>query len=122
MGIRFEDRPFEDALTHPATWDMTDVYSSADLILCRAGASTLAELEALGIPAVVIPWMKAADGHQEKNARVFSGLTGNPVFIENSSPDAFGEVLKTVNQNTTERADLARGALALYDAMKTLAF
>jgi UDP-N-acetylglucosamine--N-acetylmuramyl-(pentapeptide) pyrophosphoryl-undecaprenol N-acetylglucosamine transferase len=44
--------------------------SAADLVICRAGATTLAELAASGRPAVLIPFPGAADDHQRKNARV----------------------------------------------------
>jgi UDP-N-acetylglucosamine--N-acetylmuramyl-(pentapeptide) pyrophosphoryl-undecaprenol N-acetylglucosamine transferase len=44
----------------------------ADLIICRAGATTLAELAAAGKPAVLIPFPAATDDHQRKNARVFA--------------------------------------------------
>jgi UDP-N-acetylglucosamine--N-acetylmuramyl-(pentapeptide) pyrophosphoryl-undecaprenol N-acetylglucosamine transferase len=67
-------------------WDMTPFYSLCDAVVCRAGASTLAELAALGIPALVVPWKKAADGHQEANARCFAALTGNSVWDEDDRP------------------------------------
>ena len=60
-GLRYADvRPYID--------DMPVVMQAADLILCRAGASTLAELTATGKPAVLIPSPYVTDNHQEKNA------------------------------------------------------
>ena len=49
--------------------DMASRYSQADLVVCRAGATTVAELTALGKPALFIPYPFAADNHQEHNAR-----------------------------------------------------
>jgi UDP-N-acetylglucosamine--N-acetylmuramyl-(pentapeptide) pyrophosphoryl-undecaprenol N-acetylglucosamine transferase len=50
--------------------DMGDAYGRADLVICRAGASTLAELAALGKPSILVPYPFAADDHQRKNAEV----------------------------------------------------
>lgn len=50
--------------------DMAAAYSWADVILCRAGASTLAEIAAIGLPAILVPYLHAVDDHQTVNARV----------------------------------------------------
>jgi len=50
--------------------EMEYAYSAADLVVCRAGATTLAELAAYRLPAVLIPYPYAY-GHQELNARIF---------------------------------------------------
>ncbi|MDF2548968.1 MAG: UDP-N-acetylglucosamine--N-acetylmuramyl-(pentapeptide) pyrophosphoryl-undecaprenol [Chlamydiales bacterium] len=48
--------------------DMSLALQAADLVICRAGASTLAELLALEVPALLIPYPHSADSHQERNA------------------------------------------------------
>lgn len=50
--------------------DMASRYGQADLVVCRAGATTVAELTAMGKPALLIPYPYAADNHQAHNARV----------------------------------------------------
>ncbi len=52
--------------------DMAAQFAEADLILCRSGASTLAELAAAGRPAVLVPFPGAADDHQRVNAEAFA--------------------------------------------------
>lgn len=49
--------------------DMAEAYAWADLVVCRAGASTLAELCAVGIGCVLVPFAAAVDDHQTKNAQ-----------------------------------------------------
>jgi UDP-N-acetylglucosamine--N-acetylmuramyl-(pentapeptide) pyrophosphoryl-undecaprenol N-acetylglucosamine transferase len=46
--------------------------AAADLVICRAGASTVAELAARGVPAILIPWSGASTGEQELNARALA--------------------------------------------------
>jgi UDP-N-acetylglucosamine--N-acetylmuramyl-(pentapeptide) pyrophosphoryl-undecaprenol N-acetylglucosamine transferase len=52
----------------PRMWDISALYAASDVLITRGGASTLSEIEALGIPSVVVPWRKASDDHQMKNA------------------------------------------------------
>lgn len=60
LGWRVEVKPFVEK--------MVDEFSKADLVVCRAGATTVAELAAAGKPALMIPFPFAADDHQRKNA------------------------------------------------------
>lgn len=52
----------------PFTEDIGEYYDIADFIVARAGALTIAEIASFGVPAVLVPYPHAADGHQEKNA------------------------------------------------------
>lgn len=48
---------------------MADVYSAADLLISRAGASSVAEIATVGVPSILIPWKQAAENHQQTNAQ-----------------------------------------------------
>jgi UDP-N-acetylglucosamine--N-acetylmuramyl-(pentapeptide) pyrophosphoryl-undecaprenol N-acetylglucosamine transferase len=58
-----------DAELVPFIEDMASAYAWADLVVCRAGALTVAELCAVGVPAVFVPYPAAVDDHQTANAR-----------------------------------------------------
>ncbi len=64
LGMDAEVREFID--------DMGWAYHQADLVVCRAGATTIAELTALGKPAILVPYPFAADDHQRANASVLA--------------------------------------------------
>jgi UDP-N-acetylglucosamine--N-acetylmuramyl-(pentapeptide) pyrophosphoryl-undecaprenol N-acetylglucosamine transferase len=53
----------------PFIKDMADAYAQADLVICRAGALTVAELAAAGVASVLVPFPHAVDDHQTGNAR-----------------------------------------------------
>ena len=63
-------------------YDMPCVMAAADLVLCRAGASSLAELTYLGKPAIIVPSPNVTNNHQERNARVLEKAGGAEVFLE----------------------------------------
>jgi len=74
-----------------------DFLSVADLILCRAGASTLAEIAAFGVPSIMVPFPHATDNHQEKNARFFEAQGAGICLIESSgSPEKVVEVVTSL--------------------------
>ncbi len=71
----FGDRKISE-MVFPFIHDMASVYSSCDLALCRAGATSMAELSSAGIPAVYIPFPYAAHDHQTENAMAMQKAGG----------------------------------------------
>jgi len=65
----------------PYLYEMPQVLAAADLVICRAGAATLAELTATGVPAILIPYPYATGNHQEFNAR-FLEKAGAAIVIK----------------------------------------
>lgn len=63
-------------------YDMPLVMAAADLVMCRAGASTLGELAALGKPALLIPSPNVTNHHQEKNARLLADAGAAEMLLE----------------------------------------
>lgn len=57
-----------EAKISPFIQDMSEAYAWADYVICRAGALTVTELMAAGLPALMIPFPQAVDDHQTKNA------------------------------------------------------
>ena len=63
--------------------DMPGLFARADLFICRSGASTVAEVTAAGKPAVLVPFPRAADDHQKRNAEALE-RAGAAVMLEES--------------------------------------
>lgn len=87
----------------PYIYDMPKVMAAADLVMCRSGASTLAELTALGKPALLIPSPNVTNNHQEKNARVLERLGGARVHLEGefSAESLYEEVCALLSDSDT---------------------
>ena len=71
----------------PYLFNMAELMAAADIILCRSGASTLAELTAMGKPCILVPSPNVVADHQMKNARVL-GDAGGAVVIPESEATA----------------------------------
>src|SRR5438270_6056343 len=74
------------AEVHKFIDDMPAFFTRADLILCRSGASTVAEIAAAGKPAVFVPFPLAADDHQRRNAEAMENV-GAAVVLEETKLD-----------------------------------
>src|SRR5882757_7109781 len=67
--------------------DMPGAFARADLLVCRSGASTVAEIAAAGKPAIFVPFPRAADDHQNVNARALE-RAGAAIVVEESNLEA----------------------------------
>ena len=90
-------------------YDMDVVMAAADVVLCRAGASTISELTALGKPTVMVPSPYVTNNHQEKNARLLETHGGAVVITE---PEATGgglyDAVSAILSDSEKRSSMAR--------------
>ena len=103
------------ASVEPFIADMAAAYAWADLVVCRAGASTLAELCAVGVGSVLVPFAAAVDDHQTRNAE-YLVQAGAAVLLKQD--DALAEHLQPVLRDLL--ADPAR-RLAMAESARLLA-
>ena len=86
---------------------MADVLAAADLLITRAGASTLTEIVTVGVPSIVVPWPGAAENHQWENARQLADANAVVVIDET---DLAGRSL-AVEIEALRRDDMRRNQL-----------
>ena len=92
-------------------YNMPLVMRAADLVISRAGASTLSELTALGVPAVLVPSPYVTNHHQERNAQALADAGGAVVLLE---PECSGQLLfRTVTELLRDAARLERMSAAM---------
>lgn len=100
----YDRSEFQDADVRPFISDMYVEFGKADLVICRAGATTCAELAAAGKASIMVPLPSAADDHQRKNAEAFVNAGAAKMLIQ---ADLGGE-------------RLAKEILSLADAPETI--
>jgi UDP-N-acetylglucosamine--N-acetylmuramyl-(pentapeptide) pyrophosphoryl-undecaprenol N-acetylglucosamine transferase len=92
--------------------DMPGLFAKADLLICRSGASTVAEVTAAGKPAVFIPFPRAADDHQKRNAEAVERASAAVVLEESKlTRDSLVEVVSNLFSEASrlqEMGDAAR--------------
>ncbi len=101
--------------------DMTAAYDWADLVICRAGALTVAELAAAGVPSILVPFPHAVDDHQTANAR-FLADAGAAILLpqQQLSVESLAGLSTLTRTQLVEMAEKAR-ALARPEATQTVA-
>ena len=116
-GIDLADYPDVDVREY--IYDMPLVMAAADVVLCRAGASTISELTAIAKPSILVPSPNVTANHQEKNARVLADQGAAVLLlerdcVENTLYDAADHLLR----DRRRRDDMVRAltAMAVPDA------
>lgn len=93
----------------PYLYDIEKAYLLADLVICRAGATTLAEIGAYGLPAILIPYPYATQDHQGINAKIFEREGAAISILEKDlSGEKLGQVLLNLLKNKDQLGIMAR--------------
>ena len=113
-GVAAETLPFID--------DMATRYAKADVVICRAGASTIAEIAAAGVASVLVPLPSAVDDHQTNNAR-FLSERGAAVLIPQAefTPEKLAQLLQGFARDKLLVMAQAARAAAKPDATQAVA-
>jgi len=94
--------------------DMVGMYAAADVVVCRAGASTIAEIATVGVCSVVVPWKDAAENHQLVNARWLTDHDAALLMEESTmTHHDFAAVIESLLIDDDRRMTIARNAKAL---------
>ena len=103
--------------------ELPDVFALADLVVARSGAGTIAELSALGKPAILIPLASSAGGEQTFNARYLDERGAAKALLGAVTPQDLQSAVGTLLDDPAARAQMASNARALGkpDAARTLA-
>ncbi len=99
------------AWVRPFAKQMAGIYQATTLALCRAGASTCAELSCFGVPALLVPYPHAANQHQEANARALEKAGGADVVLESNLTAAW--LMDYIKEALDHPKRLARMSAAL---------
>ena len=94
--------------------DMATAYVWADVILCRAGASTIAEIAAIGLPSILVPFPQSADDHQGENARILERAGAAKVIYQRDlNAEGLASCLRELGQDRSRLLGYAQAARTL---------
>ena len=83
---------------------MEEAYSASDLVISRAGASSLSEISKFGLPSILIPYPFATDDHQKANAEIYSQAGAAELVAEKeASPETFANLIATLLKDSGKR-------------------
>ncbi len=93
--------------------DISQVYKWADIVISRAGAMTISELSALGLPSILIPYPQATDNHQFYNAKFLVDKNAAEMILDKDlEPEKLAQITKSFFLETDK---LKKASMAAYD-------
>lgn len=100
---------------HEFLYDMNLQYANCDLVICRGGAGTVAELSASGKVAIVIPLPSAADNHQQKNAETLVKESAGAMLLQSElTAETLIEEIQRLRKNPELRAKFSENIKKLF--------
>ena len=124
VKLAYAELPGISAEVMPFIEDMADAYGWADLVLCRAGALTIAELTVMSRPSILVPLPHSIDDHQLRNAQWLAQLGAACLMPQSTlTPESLAAEVGRLSANPAELATMsqAAGAAARPDATQAVA-
>ncbi len=103
LGMDINNIP--NAKILPYIYNMEEVMSASDLIVCRSGAMTITEIGIMGKPAIFIPFPHATENHQEYNARVLEKVGAAKIILDR---DLSAEILNQKIENIINQKEILK--------------
>ncbi len=107
---------------HSFVKEMDYLYAAADIIISRAGASSISELSIIAKPLILIPSPNVAENHQHKNARVLEEMGAAILLRESEAKTTFSSTLKALVDSSEQQLNMRKSLrkMALPAATKTI--
>ncbi len=97
----------------PFIYRMSDAYTVADLVICRAGATTLSEIASIGKAAILVPYPHAASNHQEFNARKLEDMGAAKVILDRHlTGEVAAKAIRELYNNPDKRKEMQKASKA----------
>lgn len=100
----------DNVIASPFISDMATAYRAADLIVARAGAATISELQLLGAPAILVPSPNVAEDHQRKNAQALVDRDAAVMVLDSDARQALGKEILALMADGERRRVLGNNA------------
>jgi len=117
--IKYSHKNSKNIRVIPFINNMANAYKLSDLIICRSGALTIAEITVCGKPSILVPFPSAAGNHQSKNAQALVNAGAARILIEKSlnHKDFYHSIMNLIHDNNElEKMSIASKALGLPNA------
>ena len=102
-----------DVQAMPFISDMATAYRAADIVVARAGACTISELQLLGLPAILVPSPNVAEDHQRKNALALANRGAAVMIPDADAPATLGDTVVSLLADAPRRDALAANVLKM---------
>lgn len=103
----------QDVKAIPFIADMAVAYRAADLVVSRAGAGTISELQLLGKPVILVPSPNVAEDHQRKNALALADRGAAVMILDNDAPALLAPTIQKLMAYTDARKQLSENILKM---------